>query len=302
LAAQEEHGGSKAEAGLLLEPGSVAETLLWTLYHRASEARRPDGVIRDPKAVELLDRIDFPFEERFGAASAGWAQWQALRALCFDRQVERFLSDQPDGTVVALGEGLETQFWRVDNGRVRWLSVDLPEAIELRRTLLPPPARQRLLGCSALDERWLDEVGADCGVMVTAQGLLMYLQPEEVHRLLGACASRIREGALLFDAVPRWLSERSRRGELVGAGGYRPPPWTWGIDREEKRRILAQPTIVDLRALPLPRGRGLLFGFVVPALSRLEQIREALLSIMLARVRAARSTAPPESDQEQRLF
>ena len=34
----------------------------------------------------------------------------------------------PAGTVVALGEGLETQFWRPDNGRVRWLSVDLPAA------------------------------------------------------------------------------------------------------------------------------------------------------------------------------
>jgi O-methyltransferase involved in polyketide biosynthesis len=41
----------------------------------------------------------------------------------------RFLAANPDGTVVALGEGLETQFWRVDNGRVRWLTVDLPETI-----------------------------------------------------------------------------------------------------------------------------------------------------------------------------
>lgn len=46
------------------------------------------------------------------------AQWQALRAACFDRQVVRFLSDRPDATVVALGEGLGTQFWRVDNGRL----------------------------------------------------------------------------------------------------------------------------------------------------------------------------------------
>ena len=85
-------------------------------------------MLRDPKAVELLAAIDFPFEERFGAGAAGSAQWQALRARCFDRQVERFLAEHPDGTVVALGEGLETQFWRVDNGRVQWLSVDLPEA------------------------------------------------------------------------------------------------------------------------------------------------------------------------------
>ena len=39
----------------------------------------------------------------------------------------RFLAANPDGTVVALGEGLETGFWRVDNGSVNWLTVELPE-------------------------------------------------------------------------------------------------------------------------------------------------------------------------------
>jgi hypothetical protein len=29
--------------------------------------------------------------------------------------VRRFVAQHPAGTVVALGEGLETQFWRVDN-------------------------------------------------------------------------------------------------------------------------------------------------------------------------------------------
>ncbi|WP_231379171.1 hypothetical protein [Candidatus Solirubrobacter pratensis] len=31
----------------------VPETVLWTLYHRAEEARRPDAVLDDPLAVEL---------------------------------------------------------------------------------------------------------------------------------------------------------------------------------------------------------------------------------------------------------
>jgi O-methyltransferase involved in polyketide biosynthesis len=35
---------------------------------------------------------------------------------------------------VSLGEGLETQGRRVDNGRLRWLSVDLPDAIRLALT------------------------------------------------------------------------------------------------------------------------------------------------------------------------
>jgi O-methyltransferase involved in polyketide biosynthesis len=47
-----------------VELDRVPETLLWTLYHRATEARRPDAVLRDPLAVDLVERIEFPFEER----------------------------------------------------------------------------------------------------------------------------------------------------------------------------------------------------------------------------------------------
>ena len=63
--------------------------------------------------------------------------------------------------VVGLGEGLETQFSRVDNGRVRWLSVDVEEAIEIRKQFLPDTDRHRNLACSALDFRWMDEVEGD---------------------------------------------------------------------------------------------------------------------------------------------
>jgi len=36
------------------------------LYHRALEARRPDRVLDDPKAVELVDAIDYPFGRHSG--------------------------------------------------------------------------------------------------------------------------------------------------------------------------------------------------------------------------------------------
>ena len=84
--------------------------------------------------------------------------------------------------MVALGEGLETQFWRVDNGRVQWVSVDLPEAIDLRRRLLPTEPRQRLVASSVLDAGWLEQIDTASEVLVTAQGLLMYLAPPTCTR------------------------------------------------------------------------------------------------------------------------
>ena len=269
------------EAAVQLE--GVSETTLWTLYHRASEASRVDPVLHDPMAVELVREIDFPFEERFGA-SATWSQWQALRARTFDREVRRFLHSHPDGTVIALGEGLETQLWRVNQNRLRWVSVDLPPVIELRRRLLPATPRQELVASSVVDGAWLDEIDRTRGTLVTAQGLLMYLRPPEVHDLIAACAVRIADGGFLFDAVPRWLSERTQREPLGTPSGYRPPPWTWGIDAAEVDRLRLRRDVATLRRLRVPRGRGLLFGLVMPAIGRIPRVAAAGLSIWLARL------------------
>jgi O-methyltransferase involved in polyketide biosynthesis len=235
----------------------IPETTLWTLYMRAVEAGRPDSVIDDPQAVRLLERIDFSFEERFGSPRAG--QWQALRARAFDDEVSRFLATNPHGTVVALGEGLETGFWRVDNGRLNWLSVELPEVAALRRELLPGAPNLRLIEGSALDQAWMDEVDSSRGVLLTAQGLLMYFTRDQVHGLIDACRKRFPGGGLIFDAIPRWLSERSQRGPLKGPAGYEPPPWLWGIDTKERRALGAS------RVRP-PHGRGVVGSVVLPQL------------------------------------
>ena len=261
----------------------VPETLLWTLYHRAVEARRPDAVIDDPLAVTLVDEIDYPFEARFGGGPGDQAQWQGLRAATFDGEVRRFLAARPGGTVVALGEGLETQFWRVDDGHVNWLSVDLPETMAVQERLLPDAPRRRAVACSALDERWMDEVDPSRGVLVTAQGVLMYLPADPVRALIATIARRFPGGALVFDGPPRWLAARSHVGNVAHeAVRFQTPPWTWWLDRPERRRIAAMPNVDRLRALRPPPGRGWFWGMLNPHLSTAPGIRELNFAILVA--------------------
>jgi O-methyltransferase involved in polyketide biosynthesis len=230
-----------------VELAGVPETLLWTLWHRAVEARRPDAVLADPLAIQLADQIDYPFAERFGE-TALMAQWQALRAKRFDLEVRRFLDAHPDGTVVALGEGLETQFWRVDNGRVRWVTVDVPETIEVRERLLVHGDRQTLVARSAFDATWIDAVDPANGILITAQGLFMYFEFAEVERLVGELRAGLPGGTLVFDAL---RSSIAKRGRTPRGDGYQPPPWLWGIDAAKRRALGAE-------RLRLLRGRGLL--------------------------------------------
>jgi O-methyltransferase involved in polyketide biosynthesis len=280
-------------SGASVDPGlsGVPETLLWTLWQRAVEARRPDTVLVDPLAVELVERLDYPFAARFGE---GFGQFQALRSKCFDREVRRFLRGHPGGTVVALGEGLETQFWRVDDGAVRWVGVDLPEVVELRGRLLPAADRVSSRAESALDFGWLEELGRG-PALVTAQGLLMYLGREEVDALVTRVAAALPAGGcFVFDGVPPWLAARSRAGKLARPDGYEPPPWTWALDDAEARRLASlSPRIAALESLPLPRGRGAALGFLLPLLHRAGAVRRLSLSVNRLTVDGQAGAPPP---------
>ena len=266
-----------------IELEGVEETLLWNLYQRASEAGQPKTVLRDPRAVALLGQLSYPFAERFGPPSLG--QWQALRAACFDREVKSFLVEHPAGTVVALGEGLETQFWRVDNGHVRWLTVDLPGVIALRDELLPRESdRQRMVACSALDEAWMAQV-PDGPVLLTAQGLLMYFLPDDVRAFLARLADRFPGSSLIFDGVPPWFSNRTMRGQMTTGHGYTTPPMPWALDAAELTRLRAIPGVHAVSELRRPRGRGVVNGLLLPALRTVPILRSTgLLGLPVLRM------------------
>lgn len=269
-----------------VELTGVSETLLWTLHHRAAEARREDRVLDDPLAVELVDRLDFPFRARFGQGAIGQDQGQALRALRFDLTVRDFLAAYPGGQVVALGDGLETQFWRVDDGTVRWLSVDLPAVVELRRRLLPEHPRARMFAGSALDRQWMREVDTSRPLLVTAQGLFMYLPRARVTGLLAELAEsagRLPAVEVVFDAVPHWFAALTRIG-LRLPSGFRVPTMYWGLNPARFRDLTAlHRNVVEVEALRLPAGRGLAYGQLYALLYRLPLIRGQRLWIVRMR-------------------
>ncbi|MGQ0626241.1 MAG: class I SAM-dependent methyltransferase [Sporichthyaceae bacterium] len=262
----------------------VPETTLWTLYARARDSQRPGSQLRDPMAVELVARIDFDFAGRFGRRATGLAGWIGQRALAFDAEVTSVLATDPDAMVVVLGEGLETQFWRVDNGRVRWFSVELPETAAVRRAALgEDPPRRRLYAGSALDSEWLQVLGATSTdrVVVVAQGLLMYLPPAQVRALIVRCARRFPGGVMVFDTVPRWASALTTRGWLRAPSGYTPPPMPWGCNVGEHLRLSTlDPAITRARVLTLPPMPGMLTARAMPLGRRIPGIRAGLPAVI----------------------
>ncbi|MFH8572259.1 class I SAM-dependent methyltransferase [Streptomyces sp. NPDC017993] len=190
----------------------------------------------------------------------------------FDAAVLAYLAHSPQATVVALGEGLGTGFWRLDNGRLTWLTVQPPETAAMRRMLLPDGPRRRTAPCAVTDHRWLDAVPQpDRGVVVVAPGVLMRMPPPAVRALLAACAERFPDGALVFDVLPRRATALVRWCAGL-SGGRWPDPSRWGLDRADLPRVAsAHPGITGVRELPL--GRGWLKGPVSWRPARLPGVR-----------------------------
>ncbi len=210
-------------------------------------------MLTDLGSVRIHELIDYDFTGHFGDPHGSLA----ARAAEIDRALRSWLKQHPDGCVVSLGEGLETQRQRVDNGRMHWLSVDLPDAIRLRERFIAPTHRFRHIAASALDPVWMDAVHPSSGVFIVAQGLLMYLEPESVQRLFTSVADRFPSSEIIFDTVPCWFSDLTRLG-LDQTIHYRLPSMPWGINRDEIgptlhlwHRRVAGVAFLDHRA---PRG------------------------------------------------
>ncbi|KUI30639.1 methyltransferase [Mycobacterium sp. IS-1742] len=258
----------------------VSATTLWTLHNRATEAKRSDGTIRDPWAVTLLDAIDYDYL-KFGKPN----QSHALRARAFDTATAEYLAAHPKASVVALAEGLQTSLWRLDRmgvaDELTWYSVDLPPVMALRDRLLPADDRIVALAQSALDLTWTGRVETGQGVFITAEGLLMYLEPEQVVSLITACAARFPGGRMMFDSIPHWLSRRTRRG-LRLSDRYVTPPMPFALTADEGLALPGRiPGVAAAHDIPMPRGRGLFNALSWPPLDRVPVHRRGRPSITL---------------------
>jgi O-methyltransferase involved in polyketide biosynthesis len=231
----------------------VPETMLWTLHNRAGEARRANAFLHDPACVRIYESIAFDYERCFGKPEAS----HPMRSRLFDDVVRPWMAAHPGGTVVELAAGLETQFQRCDDGRVRWLCVDVPEAIAVRERFLPPSPRCRYIAKSALDFSWLEEVDPSHGVFVTAQGLLMYFEEPDVRRLFTAIVDRLPHVELMFDTIPRWFSKKTMQG-FGRTRHYKAPPMPWGVGRGELDALLRQwsTRVATVRTQPYGFARG----------------------------------------------
>lgn len=202
----------------------VPETMIQTLYARAKESKKPDHKIYDEKAIDIVSQMDYDFSkaDKDFAMSSGVIS----RTIILDKYVSNYISKNPDAVVINIACGMDTRFYRVDNGKIRWFNIDLPMTINIRNRFLSEPDRVVTIAKSAMDSTWADDVGStDSPVLVIIEGFSMYLSEQDIKQMLNIIGSNYRNVTLLMEimspAVVKKIKEKS-----IDASNAK---FTWGI-------------------------------------------------------------------------
>ena len=166
--------------------GVVEDTLFVPMLGRIYASEHCPQILYDKKALELKNKLPLDLIKQ-NKQNQYTLLASASRSANMDRFIQSFLERRPNGVIVQLGCGLETTYYRCDNGRTRWYAVDLPHVIEYRRELLPESERETYLAGDAFSEDWIRQVRTefpDAPILVTAGGLFHYFEENKVVALL----------------------------------------------------------------------------------------------------------------------
>ena len=199
----------------------VPETMLQTVYARAKETRTR-GAIRDEKAVELVDRLDYDFSlaDKDSAMSSG----VIARTIVLDGLTKSYLAAHPEAVVVNIACGLDTRCYRVE-GYSHWYNLDLPETIAVRERLLPESGVISQIAMSAMDDWGAEIAETDAPVLIVIEGLTMYLTEADVKKIFEVIAGRFERATVFAETMNPMVVKNFKEKSIEGSNAK----FTWGI-------------------------------------------------------------------------
>ena len=203
----------------------VPETMLIPLWARAFETKMENPIVKDERALEMIEKIDYDFE-KFEKA------WQsqvgvAIRTMILDRETTGFVRNYPYSVVINLGAGLDTRFFRTDNGSICWYDLDLPKVINIKKNFFPESDRYIMLAKSVMDYSWINDIDiSKRKVLIIAEGLLMYFKEDDVRDLLNKLVTSFPGAEMLIEIMSPAMAKNTKRHDSVSNMGAK---FKWGI-------------------------------------------------------------------------
>ncbi len=188
------------EQKIKVKKDSIEETLLLPLWGRAFETQKDHPRLIDKKAVEIIQAIDYDFseiEKTQGQFQHGWV----ARSLHTDKMVKAFIQKHPGATIVNIGCGLDTTFSRIDNGKILFYELDLPDVIALRKKFYQNNDRHLSIAASFLETAWFDKIVIRDGLLFLAGGVFMYFEEHQIKKFFIAVADHFGSCDFFFDSL-----------------------------------------------------------------------------------------------------
>ena len=210
--------------------GSVQKTLLLPLWGRAIETQKPKPLLIDNKAISIIKTIPYDFTliskniNKF--VQYGWI----ARSLYFDNKIKAFIDLYPEATIVNIGCGLDTTFDRVDNGKILWIDLDLPDTIDLRRNYISESDRRLFIPKSVFDTGWYKRIEKNNNIMLLIAGVLHYFDESDVKRIFNDFHSFLPGVEVIFDYASKLGMKVSNKRVLKKGGMDKSAYIKWGID------------------------------------------------------------------------
>lgn len=187
----------------------VSKTAIITLRCHVLESKKSKPILNDPMAELCLDGLislatedekALLFDRKLLPALTNHI---AIRARKYDAITNNFIARNSASTVINLGCGFDTRYWRIDNTKCLYIELDLPEVVALKKELLKDHLVYEMMGCSVLDTAWIDKVTlqGNRNFLLIAEGLFMYLPKNEVITLFNYLTEKFSRSQIVMEVV-----------------------------------------------------------------------------------------------------
>jgi len=213
-----------------IKKGNVQETLLLPLWGRAHETTKEKPRLSDEKAVEIIKNINYDFSTIAETQSLSQHGWVA-RSLHMDKMALDFIKEHPEGTIINIGCGMDTTFSRVDNGKIMFYELDLPDVIELRKHFFKDSKRHKSIASSFLDTGWFEKIKFSHEVLFLAGGVFYYFDEEKIKNFFIAAANYFGKCSFYFDSMSPMGVKIGNKKVLKSGGMGGVSSVGWGLKR-----------------------------------------------------------------------
>ncbi|MFT3890892.1 MAG: class I SAM-dependent methyltransferase [Anaerolineales bacterium] len=198
------------------------ETLLIPLYSKAQD----NPLFDDVKARQILNSVDYDFA--LLKTPKKTAVTLRIRAKQLDAYTRQFIAAHPNALILHLGCGLDSRCERVTHPSAKWIDLDMPDVIALRKKFYPETESYRMIASSVTTLSWMDQVNTQGRpVFVVMEGLLMYLHESDVSALFLRLQEKFPGCEMVFDAFSKMAVERIQAHPSLKKTGA---TIHWGID------------------------------------------------------------------------